>query len=118
MKITADGRVYEDDFLFGSVCNSTSLGGVLKLENSEVHMNDGLFEALFIPFPPDLIVLNTVLTALRTHHYDDPSLHFLRASSFTFEGAPDISWTLDGEEAGGAPLVRIRNIHDALTIVC
>ena len=118
MKITADGRVHEEDYLFGAVCNSTSLGGVLKLENSEVHMNDGLFEALFIPFPPDLLVLNNVLTALRTRRYDDPSLHFLRASSFTFEGAPDISWTLDGEEAGGASPVRIRNIHDAITIVC
>ena len=117
MKITADGQEYENDYLFGAVCNSTSLGGVLKLENSAVHMNDGLFEALFIPFPPDLLVLNRVLTALRTHHYDDPSLRFLRASSFTFEGSPDVKWTLDGEEAGGAEIIRVENIHDAITII-
>jgi len=118
MKILADGSPYEDDFIFGSVCNSTSLGGVLKLEDSEVHMSDGLFEALFIPFPPDLIALNRVLNALRTHRYDDPSLHFLRASAFTFEGASDVTWTLDGEAAGGSALVEIRNIHNAITLMC
>ena len=117
MKIDADGQVYEDDFIFGSVCNSTSLGGVLKLEDSQVDMNDGRFEALFIPFPPDLIVLNRILNALRTHHYEDESLHFLRASSFTFEGSPDVTWTLDGEAADGAARVEIRNIHNAIRLI-
>ena len=117
MRITADNQQYENDYIFVAVCNSTSLGGVLKLENSEVHMSDGLFEAMFIPFPPDLIVLNQILTAFRNHHYDDPSLHFLRASSFRFEGAPDLSWTLDGEEAAGSSAVDIRNIRNAVTII-
>ena len=58
MRITADGSVYEEDYIFGAICNSTSLGGVLKLEDSEVHMSDGRFEALLIPFPADLLVLN------------------------------------------------------------
>ena len=117
MKINADGRAYEEDSIFGAVCNSTSLGGVLKLEDSQVHMNDGLFEALLIPFPPDLLALNRILSALRTHHYDDPSLCFLRASSFTFEGAPDITWTLDGEAAEGSSRVEIRNIHNAIRLI-
>ena len=118
MRITADSQLYENDFIFGAVCNSTSLGGVLKLEDSAVHMNDGLFEALFIPFPPDLIVLNRILSALRTHNYDDESLHFLRASSFFFEGSQDTTWTLDGEAAEGSSKVEIRNIHDAIRLIC
>ena len=117
MKVTADGHEYEDDYIFGAVCNSTSLGGVLKLDNSEVHMSDGLFEALLIPFPPDLLVLNRILTALRTHCYDDPSLYFLRASSFVFEGAPEITWTLDGEAAEGTSRVEIKNIHNAISLI-
>ena len=118
MRITADGQVYEDDFIFGAVCNSTSLGGVLKLEDSQVDMNDGRFEALLIPFPEDLLVLNRILNALRTHFYEDESLHFLRASSFLFEGSPDIIWTLDGEAAEGSSRVEIRNIHDAIHLIC
>ena len=117
MRITADGQLYEEDFIFGAVCNSTSLGGVLKLEDSAVDMNDGRFEALLIPFPTDLIVLNRILNALRTHHYEDESLHFLRASSFLFEGSP-VTWTLDGEAAEGSSRTKIRNIHNAINLIC
>ena len=118
MRITADGRIYEADYIFGAVCNSTSLGGVLKLEENVVDMNDGRFEALLIPFPADLLVLNRILSALRTHRYEDESLQFLRASSFLFEGSPDVVWTLDGEAAEGSARVEIRNIHDAIRLVC
>lgn len=118
MRISADDEFYENDFLFGAVCNSTSLGGVLRLENSQVHMNDGLFEALLIPFPADLLVLNRILSALSAHRYEDESLHFLRASSFSFEGSSDVTWTLDGEAAEGSARVEIKNIHDAVRLVC
>ena len=118
MKVEAEDHVFEDDYIFGAVCNSTSLGGVLKLDDTEVHMSDGLFEALLIPFPQDLIALNRNITALRTRHYDDPSLLFLRASVFTFSGSSDVKWTLDGEEAEGTPAVEVRNIHNAVTLLC
>ena len=118
MRITADSQVFEEDNIFGPVCNSTSLGGVLKLEDDDVDMNDGRFETLLIPFPPDLIVLNRILNALRTHHYEDESLQFLRASSFLFEGSSDVTWTLDGEAADGSSRVEIRNIHDAIKLIC
>ena len=118
MRVTADGKLFEEDYIFGAVCNSTSLGGVLKLEDKAVDMNDGRFETLLIPFPPDLIVLNRILNALRTHHYEDESLRFLRASSFLFEGSPDVTWTLDGEAAEGSSRVEIKNIHDAIRLIC
>ena len=118
MRITADGQVYEDDFIFGAVCNSTSLGGVLKLEDSQVDMNDGRFEALLIPFPEDLLALNRILNALYAHHYEDESLHFLRASSIICESSPDVTWTLDGEAAEGSAKVEITNIHNAIRLIC
>lgn len=118
MRITADGQLFEEDYIFGAVCNSTSLGGVLKLEENVVDMNDGRFEALLIPFPADLLALNRILNALRTHHYEDESLQFLRASSFLFEGSQDTTWTLDGEAAEGSARVEIKNIHDAIRLIC
>lgn len=118
MRITADGQLFEEDYIFGAVCNSTSLGGVLKLEENVVDMNDGRFEALLIPFPADLLALNRILNALRTHHYEDESLQFLRASSFLFEGSQDTTWTLDGEAAEGSAQVSIKNIHNAIQLIC
>ena len=118
MKITTGGRDYENDYIFGAVCNSTSLGGVLKLEDEGIHMNDGLFEALLIPYPGSLVRLNQIIAALTAHRYDDPSLIFIRASAFTCEGAPDLSWTLDGEEAEGASSLEIRNLPGAIRLIC
>ena len=117
MAVSAGGKRYEDDFIFGAVCNSTSLGGVLKLEDSEVHMNDGMFEALLVPFPQDLLGLKRILTALHLRRHDDPTLRFLRAAAFVFEGAPDLTWTLDGEAAPGSARVEIRNVRDAIRLM-
>ncbi len=117
LRVSVNGQVYEDDYLFGAVCNSTSLGGVLKLDDNEVHMNDGLFEALLIAFPPDLLAVNRILNALRIYDYSDPALTFLRSDCFTFEGDAGLRWTLDGEEAEGAGTVTIRNLHHALSFL-
>ena len=119
MKVTAGEQTWEDDYLFGAVCNSTSLGGgVLKLEDSQVHMNDGLFEAMLIPFPGDWLALNRVLTALRTYRYDDPTLCFRRAPAFLFEGDPTLRWTLDGEPADPLASISVQNLHSAIQLVC
>ena len=116
MNILADGLEYEDDWLFGAVCNSTSLGGVLRLKDSAVDMSDGLFEALLIPFPPDLLTLNRIISSLTAGHYEDPSLLFLRAREFEFRCKVPVKWTLDGEEADGSSALRIRNIPGAVRI--
>ncbi len=118
LKITSGGALFENDYIFGGVCNSTSLGGILKMENAGVHMNDGLFEALLIPFPQDLMVLNRILTALSTGRYEDPSLMFLRSPAFRVESETPINWSLDGEAAEGITDVEIRNRHNALTLIC
>ena len=118
LKVTAGNSVHEQDYIFGAVCNSTSLGGVLRLAKQEVHMNDGLFETLLIPFPRDLIALNRIISSLTAQRYDDPSLLFLRASAFRFEGGADLKWTLDGEEAAGAPSLEIVNLPDAVRLIC
>ena len=117
MNIRADGLEYEDDYVFGAVCNSTSLGGLLKLKDSEVHMSDGLFEALLIPFPGDLLVLSRVLSSLNAGRYDDPDLLFLRASDFHFSSKSRPVWTLDGEIAETGNSVRVRNIHNAIRVI-
>ncbi len=117
LSVSSDALSVEDDFIFGAVCNSTSLGGVLKLESSEVHMNDGLFEALLIPYPADLVALNQILAALIQQNHSDPSLLFLRAPYFRFEGGRNVKWTLDGEEAPGGSSITVRNLHAAVTLV-
>jgi YegS/Rv2252/BmrU family lipid kinase len=118
LTITADDGTYENDYLFGAVCNSTSLGGILKLADHEVHMSDGLFESLLIPFPSDLLELNRVLNALRNKNYSDSSLIFIRSSRFVIDAPEKLPWTLDGEEASASSPLEIVNLHHAVRLVC
>ena len=48
VKMEIDGQTVEGDFLFGAICNSTSVGGILTLDPKQVDMGDGLFEILLV----------------------------------------------------------------------
>ena len=115
--LEADGQSYEGEYLFGAVCNSTSLGGVLKLAPSMVDMNDGLFETLLIRNPGNAIELQSILTALTARKYDNPMLTFVRASKLVFQADPNMPWTLDGEYAEGAREITVENIRSAITLM-
>ena len=41
IRMEIDGEIVEDDFLFGAICNSTSIGGILTLDPKQVDMGDG-----------------------------------------------------------------------------
>ncbi|MBQ7252672.1 MAG: diacylglycerol kinase family lipid kinase [Kiritimatiellae bacterium] len=120
VKVTANGRTWEDDYLFGTVCNSTILGGgVLKLDDDQVHASDGLFESILIPFPPGPGALARLLADVRARKYEDsPFVTFVRASRFVFESDPAIPWTLDGEKAPVSPVQEIANLPRAVRVIC
>ncbi len=114
--VTPDTEV-EDDWLFGAVCNSTSLGGVLKLDPDTVDMNDGVFETVLIRNPRNPGELARIIEALASHRYEDPMLEFIRAPRLTFQTESALSWTLDGEYASGTPEITVENLPNAITVM-
>ena len=48
VRMELDDQVVEDDFLFGAICNSTTIGGILTLDPKRVDMADGLLELSLI----------------------------------------------------------------------
>ncbi|MFR6395038.1 MAG: hypothetical protein ACLUNQ_08105 [Oscillospiraceae bacterium] len=56
-RVTADEETVEDDFIFGSVCNSTSLAGLVKLDPNRVRMDDGVFELVLLRMPRTVLDL-------------------------------------------------------------
>lgn len=51
LRIQADGDNLDGEYLFGAVCNSTSIGGLMKLDPERVVLDDGRFELLLIRSP-------------------------------------------------------------------
>lgn len=107
----------EDDYIFGAVSNSTSVGGILTLDKNVVDMNDGLFELLLVKYPRNMSELAEVIKALTSQKYDSPSLIFRPAKKLSVAADPGMDWTLDGEFAKGSADVEIENLHSAVNIV-
>lgn len=112
-----DGRVLEDEYVFGAISNSTSVAGILTLSEDLVDMNDGVFELLLVRKPENLLELNDCVLALTTQDYHTPMLTFTSARSVEIEAPEDMDWTLDGEREPGSAHCRAENLHDAIRIV-
>ena len=117
VKITADGETFEDDFLFGAVTNTISLGGVLKLDPKRVLLDDGMYELLLVKNPLNALEAQAMLSALMSQNYDGPLVKMRRASDITFESSHSISWTIDGEYGGSYSLTHIINNKNAVTLM-
>jgi len=117
MKITCDGVEYEDDFLFGAVTNSISVGGVLKLKETDVELYDGFHEVLLIRDPKTRQDFANLSRELISGHFENKSILFFRSSRIVFDCQEKIRWCVDGEFAGEHDRVEIRNVHDRLRVI-
>ena len=93
VRITADGEVLDGEYLFGAVCNSTSLGGLMKLDPSRVVLDDGKFEMLLIPSPKTPTDLQNLVLALLNQEYDREGLVFRHVSSIRVETEENLPWS-------------------------
>ncbi len=113
----ADGQVFEDDYIFGAVSNTTSVAGILTLSPELVDLKDGKFELLLVRKPRSPLELSGCVLALTTQKYDTPMLTLVSTTRVEVEGTQDISWSLDGEEAPGAETCVIENLHHAIDLM-
>ncbi len=113
-----DGRVVEDNFLFGAISNSTSVGGILTLAPDKVDMRDGKFELLLIRAPRELFELTECLLALQRQTYNCSMITFLSTPNVRVLPPADMEWTLDGEREPAHALVDVENLHHAVQIIC
>ena len=118
MRVTLDdGTVYEDDYIFGGISNSTSVAGVLTLKEDMVDMSDGLFEVLLIRKPHNPLELSSCVHALLSQKYDTPMLTLAVASRLEIEAPADMDWTLDGEKSDGTAHYVVENLHNAVNVI-
>ena len=117
MRLELEDEVIEDDFLFGAVSNSTSVGGILTLSPDRVDMRDGKFEILLVRMPKDPMELHECILALHSQKYNCSMITFRSTPSLTVFPDPDMPWTLDGEKADGQPVIEIKNLHQGIRLI-
>ena len=100
VRITADGADHEGDYLFGAICNTTSIAGTIELPKELVDTCDGKFEVLLIREPKTLADYEPVIRGLLTQDYSCPLIEFFRAATLHIVSPPTMDWTVDGEFPG------------------
>ena len=118
VRMEIDGKVVEDDFIFGAICNATSVGGVLTLDPKTVDMSDGLLEILLVRSPKNLTELSDCIFAMQTLDYSNCAMvTFCSARQVKVYADPNMPWTLDGEREDGHEEVLVENIHHAFRLM-
>ena len=117
LRFELESQVIEDDFLFGAISNSTSVGGILTLDPRQVDMGDGMFELLLVRMPHDLTELTECIKAVQSQQYNCSVITFLSTSHVTVTADPNMNWTLDGEKEDGHDTVEVTNLHHAIRLM-
>lgn len=116
MKVTANGKTIENDFVYGMVTNSVSVGGFKNNTNKNVVLDDGLFEVTLIKKPKNPIELQTIIASLLIAEFDSKYMYAFKAEEIVFEAEEEIPWTLDGEFGGNRKSAKIVNHKQAISI--
>ncbi|MGN0505030.1 MAG: diacylglycerol/lipid kinase family protein [Lachnospiraceae bacterium] len=100
MRVEYDGGCIEDDFLYGMVANTSSVGGFRNLLPGEVILDDGYYEMLFIRMPQNLMDLNAIISELSIGKSEHKNIYHKRIKGLHFQAEQPVPWTLDGEFGG------------------
>lgn len=121
-KVTADEGtpnevVSEGDFIFGGICNSTSVAGIFNLDKLDVDMNDGLMEVLLIRTPRDPIALRETVSSMLDGSFRSDQIELFSARDIRVEIETGTHWTLDGEYEEGSDVCNISTVRSAISLI-
>lgn len=117
IKVEHGGEVIEDEFIFGMVTNSRSVGGFSNMVGKNIVFDDGLFEVTLIKTPKNPIALQEIIAALLIEQVDTKHMYTFKTKKITFDSVEEIPWTLDGEFGGEQDYVEIENVQKAMEIM-
>lgn len=115
--ISADGNDYSGEYIFGAVCNSTSVAGIVKLDSETVDMSDGVFEVILVRKPKNVVELNDIVWKSLASDFSGKMFEFFKASEVELDMSECVSWSLDGEKVETPEKIRIVNCHNGLNFI-
>ena len=116
MAVTHDGETVEDEFIYGMVTDSISVGGFRGIKHPNVKLDDGLFEVVLVKNPRTLEEASAIINALLKNTPHERVLSF-QTGDVEFRCDERVAWTLDGEFGGDTDRARITNRTKAITIM-
>ena len=95
-----DGGVIEDDLLYGSLSNSTSVAGIVRLNEKLVGLGDGMSELVLVKDPKTVAGFGEIVESVLSQRFDSDKLLILQTKRARFHFDKPVPWTRDGEAGG------------------
>ena len=116
MQVECNNCCFQDEFIYGMITNSTSVGGFKGMTGDDVELDDGVFEVALIKKPRNPRELNEIIVSLANLIDDTDMIYSFKTKYVKFTAKKEIPWTLDGEYGGDHIEVEIRNLQQAVDI--
>ena len=112
-----DEGIIEGNFLYGSVSNSTSVAGIVKLKDEMVTLGDGESELVLVKDPGDAIAMAELISSILTQRFDSEYMQILHTTHAKFTFDKPVAWTRDGEAGGMNQEIDIYNFPCAVQLI-
>ena len=116
MQVEFNNCCIQDEFIYGMITNSTSVGGFKGMTGKDVELDDGIFEVTLIKKPRNPKELNEIVASLVNLVDDTNMIYSFKTRNVKFTAKREIPWTLDGEFGGDHLEVEIKNLQKAVDI--
>ncbi len=117
LRIETENTVWEDEFIFAAICNTTSLGGVVHLREEDVDPSDGKLELFLVRNPHNVAELAKTAYDVKSMHFDSPLIHISSIKRVKITSLDTVDWSLDGEHTVTHGSVEIGVRHHALRLM-
>ena len=117
IRVEYEDHVIEDEYAYGMITNSVSVGGFKNMTGKNVLLDDGIFEVTLIKMPKNPLEFNRIIASLSNLTEDTDLIYNFKTDCVKFFPEEVIPWTLDGEFGGEHKNVIVKNVHKALEIM-
>ncbi|WMJ86185.1 diacylglycerol/lipid kinase family protein [Anaerocolumna sp. MB42-C2] len=117
MEITCGDKVMNDNFIYGMVANSISVGGIKGLTGKDVQLDDGQFEGIFIKMPQNVMDFQSIINDLLKGNLNSDHIFSFPVKEILLTSEEMVPWSIDGEFGGEFQTVNISNLKQAVKII-
>ena len=114
VKVESENKIIEDDIIYASISNSTSIAGFKWFKDGEAKLDDGEFEVILIKKINSFIDLIKAFFTLLFKIKNEKYMYCFTTSHLKIQCKEDVAWTLDGEFGGNVKQVIIDNQREKI----
>lgn len=116
-RVEYDGGMVEGRLLYGSMSNSTSVAGIVRLRDEMVCLGDGESELVLVRDPGTVEGFGEIMSSVLSQRFDSGNLLILHTKKARFFFEKPVAWTRDGEAGGEYSEIELRNYMAPLKLI-